>query len=201
MVIFLQIKYKRKKDENIDSGFLINEIAIFRFLGGAMLKIGAKLLIFMVISVSNVFYAFSQDCNAFLAEGISFNETEKTNLMTDSYGVLSYTHDLSGSLNRALSLLKTDGTLYIQNGFRKNTVIKKESRFGTLTYGIGEYLASVPGLIVEFISEDFEDRETPIIKVTKTEYFQEGSIPHLILQSMKDSFVPPQRSFLWSEKN
>lgn len=133
-------------------------------------------------------------------EDIPEGEIARADLITDFYGVISYTHDLSGSLERAISLLKTNGILYIFNGYFKNTVIKKRSTTETLKYGIAEYLASIPGLIVEYqFNGRMVDDESPAIKITKTESFQDGAFAHLRLISLETYSAPPKRHFVWED--
>ena len=72
-------------------------------------------------------------------EDVPMSEIGKANLITDFYGILAYTHDISAVLNRYLEMLPVNGEMYIH--LNADTIINGKT--------LGEFLKTIPGLEVE----------------------------------------------------
>lgn len=103
----------------------------------------------------------------------------KADLITDFFGVLSYSKDMHTSLQKTLDLLVVGGELYI-HGTYANTRI----RVGEESLGLLEFLSRIEGLQVE--------GKWGTVRVTKLQ--QDVLVPRLQLLRYKDD-APPMRSF------
>ncbi|MFN9067953.1 MAG: hypothetical protein ACK5V3_12050, partial [Bdellovibrionales bacterium] len=91
-----------------------------------------------------------------LFEDIVESEMPKAQLITDFFGVLNYTLDLTLSLTKVFSHLEKGGELYLHS---KHTHTMIETPQGKIM-GLTEFLKSIPGLEVE--------GQFGILKVTKS---------------------------------
>lgn len=114
-----------------------------------------------------------------LFEKMATQDFTKAAVITDVFGVLSYSKDLSLSLQKTVDLLETKGELYILT-----TPYTTRIQRGNETFSLIEYLATIPGLKVE--------GRWGVIKVTKE--VNNLLIPQLELHSFKDD-APPYRQF------
>jgi hypothetical protein len=102
---------------------------------------------------------------------------KKADMITDTFGVISYTHDLQKTLQNVFDLLNLHGELYITTtNFTANFLPTKV----TLT----EFLQTIPGLRVE--------GQWGSIKVTKDQ--ENIRVPHLRLIQVREGY-PPSRTF------
>ncbi len=115
-----------------------------------------------------------------LLEDIPLQEIPKAKLMTDFYGVLSYTRDLTKSLNIILNRLILGGELYIHSSPMYTTIVTEAGPIG-----LEKFLESISGIRVE--------GRNGILKVTKTsEIFK---VPELTLVRLDETTLPPFRRF------
>ncbi len=115
-----------------------------------------------------------------LLEDIPVQEIPKAQLMTDFFGVLSYTLDLEKSLNIILNRLNLNGEIYIYSSHR-HTLIESQKERLSLT----EFLKRISGIQVE--------GQRGILKITKVS--QQVSIPKLELIQLEEASKPPFRRF------
>lgn len=106
---------------------------------------------------------------------------KKADIITDVYGVLSYTANLSQALQKTIDLLNLEGELYLLVS-PYATQIKINNEHITLT----QYLKSIEGLKVE------EGTTTSQLKITKTK--NNIQIPPLELFRYTDQ-APPLRTY------
>lgn len=104
---------------------------------------------------------------------------KKADLVTDIFGVISYTHDMQGSLQKVFDLMTTGGHLYIAVT-PYATQFKTQGRYLPMI----DFLATIEGLKVE--------GRFGAIKVTKER--AQIRVPNLHLLSIKDD-APPRRDF------
>lgn len=103
----------------------------------------------------------------------------KADLITDFFGVLSYSKDMQTSLQKTLDLLNVGGELYVYS-----TQWATRIRIQDKSYNLEEFLSLLPGLRVE--------GQFGTLKITK---LQEGvQVPELMLTTFKDD-MPPTRTF------
>ena len=114
-----------------------------------------------------------------LFEKMATQDFAKASVITDVFGVLSYSKDLSLSLQKTIDLLETKGELYILT-----TPYTTRIQRGSDSFSLIEYLATIPGLKVE--------GRWGVIKITKE--VDNLLIPHLELLSFRDE-APPYRQF------
>lgn len=105
----------------------------------------------------------------------------KADVITDFFGVLSYSRDLGTSLQKTFDLLKVGGELYLHSANHVTHIKTPDGVFRTLT----EFFRTIDGLSVE---GDFGN-----LKVTKLK--EEILIPALELANYKDD-APPIRNFI-----
>ncbi len=109
-------------------------------------------------------------------EDVPMSEIGKANLITDFYGILAYTHDISAVLNRYLEMLPANGEIFIH--------LNADTKINGKT--LGEFLKTIPGLEVE---ESLQHGVTvrvkklaPIVKIPPLRLnpltFKAGSPPH-----------------------
>lgn len=104
---------------------------------------------------------------------------KKADLATDLFGVLSYTHDFSLSLQKIVDLLQVQGELYIMTTpWRTHFVSQGRS------LRLEEFLKEIPGLRIE--------GEYGTLKVTKL--VEKVQVPQLELTEIQDE-APPSRVF------
>lgn len=115
-----------------------------------------------------------------LLENIPKGEIKKAKLMTDVFGVISYTRDLSRALDIIFDRLETGGELYVYSS-NTHTLIKTADEVITLT----QFLSTIPGLKVE--------GKWGTIRITKLA--EEIEVPQLRLIRMNEETVPPSRTF------
>lgn len=106
-------------------------------------------------------------------------------LMTDLFGVFSYTKNMTEYLMRSLSHLKSGAPLMIYGSFETNWI---ETNTGRLT--IVEFLEGLPGLSVH--RENWPSGELKALVIRRTPVFSPEFIPHLELMEYSD-FNPPAR--------
>lgn len=133
------------------------------------------------------------------------NEIKKADIITDYYGVLSYTNTFVADLNKALGLLKNNGILYIYNGGGFD-IIQVQTPKGRLD--LKSFLQSIPGLNVTYIHKNngnhFEsdvrgERKDFGLKVIRTSEYQENSISGLKVIETSDLTLPTRRVFTFSQ--
>ncbi|WP_063205253.1 hypothetical protein [Bdellovibrio bacteriovorus] len=112
-------------------------------------------------------------------ESQNTSQWKKADLVTDVFGVVSYTHDLHTSLQKTFDLMNVGGEFYI-HATNFATSIRTPERNLTIT----DFLESIDGLKVE--------GRFGTIKVTKLK--ENVQIPRLRLIKFKDD-APPSRSF------
>lgn len=105
---------------------------------------------------------------------------KKADLITDLFGVISYTRDMTTSLQKTFDLLKLHGELYLYV-----TPWATQFQMGAEKRGLLEFLSQIPGLRVE--------GQYGAIKVTKEKDLI--VIPPMELVRFRDE-APPLRSFL-----
>lgn len=130
-------------------------------------------------------------------EDIPLEEFEKADVITDYYGVLSYTKDFSGALAKILALLKPNGTLYIFNGYNVGHHKLTQIRTSSGLYGIADFLKQVEGLKVSTFKEPIKNSSWGLqfgIKIIRQKNYVEGNLPPLRLLKFEDS-NPPVRIF------
>jgi hypothetical protein len=107
------------------------------------------------------------------------SQWKKVDIATDLFGVLSYTHDFSLSLQKIVDLLKVNGELYILTTPWRTHFM---GRSGSMK--LDEFLREIPGIKVE--------GEHGSLRVTKLS--ENVRIPQLELLEIKDE-APPSRLF------
>lgn len=116
-------------------------------------------------------------------EDIPEKEIGRADLITDVQGVLFYTRRLDETLARYLSLLKSNGVLYVARA----NLIRTELQIGNRRTNLLDYLIEtrIPGIRVEDSASG--------LRITKTG--DPIRIPRLELATYDDRFAPPHRSF------
>ncbi len=104
---------------------------------------------------------------------------KKADVVTDVFGVLSYTHTLSAALQKTFDLLDTNGELYIET-----TPYATRVRWNDEYLPLLDFLARIPGL--EVVGKYGQIK---VIKRTET-----IKVPNLKLINYKDD-APPTRQF------
>lgn len=107
------------------------------------------------------------------------SEWKKVDIATDLFGVLSYTHDFSSSLQKIVDLLNVRGELYIMT-----TPWRTHFSGRSGSFKLDEFLREIPGLQV--------DGEYGTLRITKLK--ETVQIPRLELVEIKDE-APPSRLF------
>ncbi|WP_413575881.1 hypothetical protein ACLVWU_15965 [Bdellovibrio sp. HCB290] len=113
-------------------------------------------------------------------ESMPTESWQKTDLITDLYGVLSYTADFSGALQKSVDMLNMQGELYflaLPWGYQFNK--------GPAQLGLPEFLEGIEGLRIE-------QTRPGQFKITKTQ--ESVTIPRLELVRYTDQ-APPLRVF------
>ncbi len=103
----------------------------------------------------------------------------KADLITDFFGVLSYSKDMQTSLQKTLNLLKVGGELYIYS-----TQWSTSIRVHDKSYNLGDFLSLFPGLRVE--------GQFGTLKITKLD--ENIQVPEMVLMKFKED-MPPSRTF------
>lgn len=118
-----------------------------------------------------------------LFEEIPLNEIPKAKLITDYFGVLSYTRDLTKTFNMVFDRLEVGGELYIFSS-NVNTIIDKPD--GSVhVISMSTMLEGVSGIKME--------GKYGILKITKTA--EVVHIPELVLTKIDETSRPPFRRF------
>jgi hypothetical protein len=112
-------------------------------------------------------------------ESINTENMPKADIITDVFGVLSYSKDMKTSLQKTFALLKLGGELYIHTN---NYSTKFQD--GSQTFTMIEFLGRIEGIKIE--------GKWGNIKITKIK--EEIFIPDLTLTYFKDE-APPYRGF------
>jgi SAM-dependent methyltransferase len=107
----------------------------------------------------------------------SISTWKKADMITDTFGVISYTHDLNKTLQNIFELLNLHGELYI-------TTTNFTATFLPTKATLQEFLETIPGLRVE--------GQWGSLKVTKEQ--ENIRIPHLRFIDLKEGY-PPSRTF------
>lgn len=109
----------------------------------------------------------------------SVQEWTRADIITDLFGVLSYTTDFTRAFSQALNLLKLNGELYI-------TTTPWATRFNVhgSSMALIDFLSSIDGLRVE--------GRFGVIKITKEKEFIQ--VPSMILTRFEEN-LPPHRTF------
>lgn len=115
-----------------------------------------------------------------LFEDILPVQLPRTKLITDFFGVLSYTRDLSRSLSLVFDRLEVGGELYVHTQ-NASTLIDFQNK----VYSITEFLKLIDGIKVE--------GKFGILKITKLT--DDVQIPELRLTRLDEEIVPPFRRF------
>lgn len=127
-------------------------------------------------------------------EDIPQTEIPRTNVITDFYGVLSYTLKFDLALYKALKSLKTKGVLYIHNGPNDESRLLTSFYNGPILLNLVEFLKLIPGIKVEAIETKFNPTGNLNIKITKLRDIKAFEIPKLQLIRITDD-SPPVRVF------
>lgn len=104
---------------------------------------------------------------------------KKADLITDVFGVVSYTHDLHTTLQKAFDLMNVNGEFYIFMTYYSLSIHRGEAR-----YGLIDFLKTIEGIKVE--------GKYGTIRITKTS--PEVTVPSMILEKYVDD-APPVRTF------
>ncbi len=120
-----------------------------------------------------------------LFEDIPLTEIPKAQLMTDFYGVISYTRDLTKSLNMIFDRLTLGGELYIHSSPMSTTIMAQHSPIG-----LQKFLELIPGIKV--------DGRAGVLKVTKI--LEVVKVPELTLVRLDEETLPPFRRFEFIEE-
>ena len=115
-----------------------------------------------------------------LFEDIPLMEIPNAKLMTDFFGVLSYTRDLTQSLNMIFNRLTLGGELYIHSSPMYTTIVTYDGPIG-----LQKFLELVPGIKVE--------GRAGVIKVTKI--LDIVTVPKLKLVRIDEATLPAFRRF------
>lgn len=115
-----------------------------------------------------------------LFEDIPLTEIPKAQLMTDFYGVISYTRDLTKSLNMIFDRLVLGGELYIHSSPMSTTIMAQGSPIG-----LQKFLELIPGIKVE--------GRAGVLKVTKLSDYV--IVPKLKLVLIDEDILPAFRRF------
>jgi hypothetical protein len=118
-----------------------------------------------------------------LFEEIPKGEIPQARLVTDFFGVLSYTLDLTRTLNQVFSHLQRGGELYLHSNHSYTMI---EDGHGKIM-GLTGFLKSLPGIKVE--------GQYGILKVTKTA--EQIEVPQLELLKVDTRTRPFHRRFVW----
>lgn len=114
-------------------------------------------------------------------EKIPASEIGSASLVTDLFGPMSYSADLSKVLHTYMEVLETGGQFYFMDPHGFTKIRDKEK----LYYSVKEWLETIPGLKVEPVGRHG-------VKVTKLE--ADIKIPQLSLRFIEDA-GPPERVF------
>lgn len=135
-----------------------------------------------------------------LFEEISQAELKPADIITDYFGVISYTKHLSLVLKKTLSALKTEGSLFIYQGsdktrFSTSIYIKNYMPDGPIPsnkpQSIANFLRLIPGLDV--LTHQV-GKDTISVEIIKRADFKPDNIPNLVLiDYLEDG--PPKRVF------
>ena len=115
-----------------------------------------------------------------LLEEIPVSEIPKAKLMTDYFGVISYTRDLTKALHIIFDRLLMSGELYIFSNNMFATIVTHEG-----PVSLTRFFQMIPGIKVE--------GEYGILKITKTS--EEVVVPELELIRLDETTSPPHRRF------
>lgn len=115
-----------------------------------------------------------------LFEEIPSVQLPRATLITDFFGVLSYTRDLSRSLSLVFDRLEIGGELYVHT-LNASTLIDFQNK----VYSITDFLKSIDGIKVE--------GKFGILKITKMA--DDVQIPELRLTRLDEEVVPPFRRY------
>lgn len=115
-----------------------------------------------------------------LFESMPTEKWQKADLITDVFGVLSYSRDMHTSLSKTFDLLKKGGELYIHM-----TNYSTHFKGATQSLTLEHFLRSIPGLQVEGRFGD--------LKVTKTQ--DTIVVPPFKIDTYRDD-APPVRTYI-----
>lgn len=104
---------------------------------------------------------------------------KKADLITDVFGVVSYSHDLHTTLQKAFDLMPVNGEFYIFMTYYSLSIHRGETR-----YGLIDFLQTIEGLKVE--------GKFGMIRITKTS--PEVTVPLMTLEKYVED-APPIRAF------
>lgn len=126
---------------------------------------------------------------------VSDAELGQADLMTDFFGVLSYTPHLSEDLGKALRALKPGGTLLMLHVPKQTLPVLSIQSSHKTELSLAQYLTMIPGIRV--VSDRSTGNITNVIEVERTEA---GHIlvPELELVAFQ-SGTPPRRSYIVRE--
>jgi len=133
-----------------------------------------------------------------LFEDIPVSNFQEADLISDVMGVLAYTEDLSATLKKVFTILKTDGTFYFfhgQGSTDKTQImidhpLKSGDLLGRSYQTITNLLRMIDGLEVE---THYLSSFTMTTMVTKREGFNIEDLPNMETIKYDDSLVPPER--------
>ena len=124
-----------------------------------------------------------------LFEEIPLNEIPKAKLITDYFGVLSYTRDLTKSFRMVFDRLEVGGELYIFSSNVNTTIDNPDGSRGVIS--MSTMLEGVSGIKIE--------GKYGILKITKKS--EEVQVPDLVLTKIDETSKPPHRQFKYLNQN
>ncbi len=127
-----------------------------------------------------------------LFEDIEVSELANPKIITDAFGVLSYTHSFNLVLNRYLSLLTNDGSIYILTRIETTRFIHPNGK----SLNVVEFLKNIPGLKVRIIHRfgKYIDEGMVAIQIEKKSSFSINVVPKLKLNKFFED-TPPLRFY------
>lgn len=143
--------------------------------------------------VQSAFNKFQREDRFKVISGVYFEDVPKNalgspKLITDLYGVISYSSAPDVILSRYLDILDPEGSIYIYTR-RINTLIRS---LDGVEMDFFDYVKSIPGIqVVKNNPGPF----TPYISIQihRTEQFKSGNVPALKLLKMTDGAPPVRR--------
>lgn len=114
-------------------------------------------------------------------EDMAVAHWRKADIITDIFGVLSYTEDMTASLQQVFSILNKNGHLYLSTDYLRTTF-----RWNHEILSYTEFFKRIPGLKV--------DGQWGLLKITKTSDVVQ--VPEMILKGPVKDGAPPYRTFV-----
>lgn len=126
-----------------------------------------------------------------LLENISVNHLDKADIITDFFGPISYTDDLSSTLAKYFELIKHDGEIFIRisNSYQRTTV-----RIESNSLELLDYLQTLPGVDAKTHRFFNNGEYIESLVLSPTNSFNPSNIPNLKLTKY-ESGSPPTRVF------